>query len=177
MAEFDDTASSSLNEESAVPRACSDTASSPSSLPAPEQESSSVSGMISYSGPLPPPGMLAGYDDICPGAADRIIGMAEKEQLHRHDMDRRIVRGAERHSLYGLVAGTFIASLGFICATVLGCYGQYGLAAAWFAGTVGPVIGIAVYGIYQRRKQDEAASPAPVELPPPTVEANEEHEA
>jgi uncharacterized membrane protein len=37
-----------------------------------------------HSGPLPTPGDLEYYDNICPGAADRIITMAEKEQ------DRRI---------------------------------------------------------------------------------------
>jgi uncharacterized membrane protein len=28
-------------------------------------------------GPLPPPGILAGYEDALPGAADRIVSMAE----------------------------------------------------------------------------------------------------
>ena len=31
-----------------------------------------------YSGPLPPPQMLKEYEGICPGAADRIISLAEK---------------------------------------------------------------------------------------------------
>ena len=37
----------------------------------------------SFSGPLPPPAALAKYEEIQPGAADRIISMAEKEQSHR----------------------------------------------------------------------------------------------
>lgn len=43
----------------------------------------------SYSGPLPPPSMLRGYDDILPGAAHRILSMSESEQKHRQAMDRR----------------------------------------------------------------------------------------
>lgn len=32
------------------------------------------------SGPLPPPGVMRGYEDLLPGAADRIMRMAEKAQ-------------------------------------------------------------------------------------------------
>lgn len=38
----------------------------------------------SFSGPLPPPEILAGYDKVVNGAAERIIRMAEKEMEHRH---------------------------------------------------------------------------------------------
>ncbi len=37
-----------------------------------------------YSGPLPQPAMLKGFEEIVPGAADRILSMAEREQAHRH---------------------------------------------------------------------------------------------
>ena len=40
----------------------------------------------SWSGPLPAPEALDGYERIVPGAADRIITMAEKEQADRHEM-------------------------------------------------------------------------------------------
>lgn len=31
-----------------------------------------------FSGPMPPPSILSGYEKILPGAADRILSMAEK---------------------------------------------------------------------------------------------------
>ena len=34
-----------------------------------------------FSGPVPPPEILAQYDQVLPGAADRILQMAEREQL------------------------------------------------------------------------------------------------
>lgn len=38
----------------------------------------------SFSGPMPPPALFREYDQILPGAAERIMAMAEKEQQHRH---------------------------------------------------------------------------------------------
>ncbi|MGC6485047.1 MAG: DUF2335 domain-containing protein [Candidatus Puniceispirillales bacterium] len=40
--------------------------------------------MSLFSGPLPPPQILEQYEECLPGAADRIMSRAEKEQSHRH---------------------------------------------------------------------------------------------
>jgi len=57
----------------------------------------------SFSGPLPPPQILADYERTMPGAADRIFKLAEAEQRADHKSD---VRG----SWLGLIA--FLAILG-----------------------------------------------------------------
>lgn len=49
-----------------------------------------------HQGPLPPPRQLAEYADVVSGGAERIFAMAEREQEHRHDCERRIVRGEIR---------------------------------------------------------------------------------
>lgn len=41
-----------------------------------------------HAGPLPPPEYLRDYNDIIPGAAERIMAMAETEQKHTHQMDK-----------------------------------------------------------------------------------------
>lgn len=41
-----------------------------------------------YVGPLPPAAEFQKYNAITPGAGDRILTMAEKEQQHRHEMER-----------------------------------------------------------------------------------------
>ncbi len=46
-----------------------------------------------FSGPIPPPDILQGYEVICTGAADRIILMAEKQEKHRHEMEKRGQKG------------------------------------------------------------------------------------
>ncbi|MDR1100263.1 MAG: DUF2335 domain-containing protein [Treponema sp.] len=39
-----------------------------------------------YSGPLPTSREFQGYEQVLPGAADRILAIAEKESEHRHDI-------------------------------------------------------------------------------------------
>lgn len=46
---------------------------------------------ISFSGPLPHPDIMKGYDDIVPGAAERILKMAENQQNHRFKLEEKIV--------------------------------------------------------------------------------------
>ena len=47
-----------------------------------------VSGVIqSYRGPLPPPAAFQAYETTLPGAADRILGLTEKQQDHRHRVE------------------------------------------------------------------------------------------
>lgn len=46
---------------------------------------------LQFQGPLPPPHTLEGYEKVLPGSAERIFAMAEKEQDHRHDMNKEQV--------------------------------------------------------------------------------------
>lgn len=43
----------------------------------------------SYSGPLPPPEWMDGYEQIMPGAGAQIMAMAANEQAHRQKMESR----------------------------------------------------------------------------------------
>ncbi len=47
-----------------------------------------------FSGPLPPPEVLAGFENTQNGSADRVITMAEKEQDHRHTIEKTGLEGA-----------------------------------------------------------------------------------
>ncbi len=40
-----------------------------------------------HSGPLPLPSTFAKYDEILPGAAERILALAEAQAAHRRDME------------------------------------------------------------------------------------------
>lgn len=44
---------------------------------------------LSYSGPLPPSSEMKKYEAIAPGAADRILTMAEQQQRHRHEQESK----------------------------------------------------------------------------------------
>ena len=51
-------------------------------------EEITFSSFEQHSGPLPHPSTLEGYEVICPGAADRIISMAEEALRHRNEMEK-----------------------------------------------------------------------------------------
>ena len=42
-----------------------------------------------FSGPLPPPSLLQGYENIQPGFAERIVKMAEEESSHRKEQEQK----------------------------------------------------------------------------------------
>ena len=106
----------------------------------------------SFSGPLPHPEILAGYNDACPGAAERIIKTYESEVAHRHEMERAMVetdikvqRAIPREILTGqifaflicvgfLATGTFLISTGHeISGTIFGGGGLVGIVSAFLA--------------------------------------------
>lgn len=71
-----------------------------------------------YSGPLPHPDLLSGYEKICKGAADRIIAMAELEGQSRRDFNNEALKAATRNEIsnrrYACFLSTLIIGLGFI---------------------------------------------------------------
>lgn len=99
-----------------------------------------------FSGPLPPPEMLDQYNQVEPGAANRILRMAEKEQSHRHDRESEAVAGEiakdRRGQNYALLVSMTIilGSIGLIAigeqiyGTVLAGGTLIGLAGTFIAG-------------------------------------------
>jgi uncharacterized membrane protein len=54
-----------------------------------------------WSGPLPPPGDLAAFNNAFPGCAERIVAMAERQSLHRQAMESSVVRHNMRNETLG----------------------------------------------------------------------------
>jgi uncharacterized membrane protein len=56
---------------------------------------------VSYSGPLPPAAEFERYNAALPGAAERILALAEKEAEHRHGAEDLLVQEEVRASKTG----------------------------------------------------------------------------
>ena len=56
-----------------------------------------------FKGPLPPPEVLGNYEKILPGAAERILSMAEKQSNHRQSMEKRIIYSETFQAKLGMV--------------------------------------------------------------------------
>lgn len=125
---------------------------------APEQRAS-VTRVIhairqeSFSGPIPHPELLKGYESIQTGFAERIVRMAEKEQDHRFDQDegqlecsKMVISGASSDSKRGqwlafVVAVLFLSGSVFLAfnghdtvASILGGGTLLGIVTAFIAG-------------------------------------------
>lgn len=70
-----------------------------------------ISTTEQYSGPIPHPKIISGYEEILPGAADRILSMAEKESQHRHDMDDKFHKTDSRDSLLSIVSAFILTAI------------------------------------------------------------------
>ncbi len=82
-------------------------------LPRPitKKSSSKIVVAESFSGPLPHPDAMEKYNLICPGAAHRIIAMAEKQSNHRASIEDMVTESVcsenKRGQHYALIT-TFI---------------------------------------------------------------------
>lgn len=83
-----------------------------------------------WSGPMPPPNALAGYEEILPGAADRILRMAEASLHGRVKREDRLVDAGIELRRSGLNYA-FLIALACIAASAM----FFGIGREW-AGTV-----------------------------------------
>jgi len=106
-----------------------------------------------WSGPIPPPQTLEGYEMLVPGAADRILKVAEAQTAHRIDMESTVIRGDSKRSYLGLLAG-------FVLSTMVIAGGIYLVALGhdWAgAGLVGlNLTGLAAVFVYGSRLRQAA---------------------
>jgi uncharacterized membrane protein len=100
-------------------------------------------------GPIPPPDALAHYDTIIPGAAERILQMAEKEQLHRFDCERKAERSAIRVTFIGVIFA-FLSVLIISSLVFFSLHKGFDNTARWIA--VGAIATVASVFIFFRKK-------------------------
>lgn len=121
------------------------------------------------SGPLPPPELLRGYEQACPGGADRIIRMAETEGEHRRRMEDKMLdaqvesmRRGYREGRLGQIFAFSIAAIFLVGGSYVAIHGQ-----PWAGGVFGSV-GIAsivsafIWGRTKKKEPEERpAAPPP----------------
>lgn len=108
---------------------------------------------VYFEGPLPPSYMLREYEDILPGAADRIIGMAERQAEHRQSIEKTAISSKSRAEILGVVfAGLIglgaIAGGVYLIATGQGTEGLVAIIAA-----MGGLVGTFIYGTNSEKKE------------------------
>lgn len=61
-----------------------------------------------YTGPIPHPDLFKQFDEVLPGAANRILTMAEEEQKNRHLIENSQINLFKISSILGLLFGFVI---------------------------------------------------------------------
>ena len=126
---------------------------------------------LTHSGPLPHPSILAQYEEIMPGLAERIVRMAEGQFEHRLSQEKSAQNAeisiANKTSLYVITGQVFslVISLVAICAgAYVAVHGQPWVATAFGTGGFAGLVN----GILQSRKKDPLSFPAGASVAPPT---------
>lgn len=129
--------------------------------------------VTAHSGPLPAPETLEGYEEVLPGAAERILRMAEKQQDGRLDLEarqldadidhrdemariqRRVHTGAFISDYLGQLFGFLVALLSLGFAAYAGIWRDNWVVAGLFLSL--PVVGMiqAVRGMNSKPKEDK----------------------
>lgn len=107
--------------------------------------------VATFSGPLPPPEALARYDQVVPGAAERIIAMAEKQADHRRAMERQVISNDVRNSRLGLWFALLVGLAGLGAAAVIAIWGHSFAGGFIGTATIGSLVGAFIYGARFRR--------------------------
>jgi len=120
----------------------------------------SMSRSEKFSGPLPHPDHFKEYEDILPGSADRILKMAEKQQSHNNDMEKRYFRTDNITGVLGIVSafGISIIVIGSGVYLVMNGHSVTGTLFAGFGLT--SLVGTFIYGT---NNQNDNNTPVPLE--------------
>lgn len=123
-------------------------------------------------GPLPAPETLREYDRICPGAADRIIKLAESEAAHRRDLEKSYMKlqaedlKANRRQLRrGQYAGLAVALVGIAGGVWAMTHGAQISGSILSGSTLVALVGAFLYREHLEGKSNRGSAPDPSNKP------------
>ena len=97
--------------------------------------------------------MLQKYNEVLPGAAERIVSMAESQGNHRRELEARVIESDIKSSVRGQWFGFVLGSLGLTAGFVLGLLGR-SLAGSVVAGTsLVSLVSVFVIGSLRRSRE------------------------
>ena len=112
-----------------------------------------VHQMAAFSGPLPHPDTLKRFDEVVPGAAERILTMAEEQSVHRRALETKVVDSDIARSKWGQILGFCIAVAGLAASAWIAVYGSAVAGGIIGVGTLASLVGVFMYGAKTRSKE------------------------
>ncbi len=110
---------------------------------------------FTFSGPLPPPDLLMGYNKIFPGCAERIVAMAESVSNHRQELEQAVVKANIESERRGQERAFWLSVLVIVIGGLLIWNDKSVSGLGLIIGDLVALAGVFVYGRYQARKERE----------------------
>jgi uncharacterized membrane protein len=106
-----------------------------------------------FSGPIPPPSVLAQYNEVLPNGAERIMTMAERQSQHREALEKKVVDG----NVASQTRGSYFAFILLFITIVGGLYllheGKSIVGLSAIVASVGGAVGVFFYSKREQRKE------------------------
>jgi len=134
----------------------------PAPISAGEERRPTTIQSLSYSGPLPPAGMLASYETVFPGCAERIVAMAESQSAHRQAMEMKAITGKIQNERLGQIFAFILGATAIVGGIVLIAFNKNVAGLTAILAALVALAGVFMYGRSaetkeRQRKRDEAA--------------------
>lgn len=106
-----------------------------------------------FTGPIPPPVIMAEYEKTLPGSAERILTMAERQARHREALEARIVDSNCRAQTRGQWLGFFVALPIVVGGVGLVAMGRSLEGLSMVLTSLGGLVGIFIVGRWRQERE------------------------
>jgi uncharacterized membrane protein len=118
----------------------------------PNNQITTLTKVEQFSGPLPPPNILEQYNRVVPGAAERILKMAEDQSAHRRSLEQKVISSDVLNSKLGLIFGFSIGLVAILSGVYIVIIDKNNNGYFLSLGTIVALVSVFVYG---RRKKEK----------------------
>jgi uncharacterized membrane protein len=105
-----------------------------------EDDRTVVQTASAWSGPLPPPSVLADFDSVVENGAERIMAAWESETAHRRDLERSSLKFSAFDSIFGKVSALIFVLTALGVAAYAAAIGAQWLGVILGGGVIGSVV-------------------------------------
>jgi uncharacterized membrane protein len=99
--------------------------------------------------------MLAHYEQVFPGCAERIVKMAENQAEHRQGLERHVIHSNASNERLGQIFAFILGLTAILGGVYLIANGQSGQGLTSIIAALGALAGVFVYGRHQQRRERE----------------------
>lgn len=125
----------------------------------PEDQRKAILGVLvsvkrsSFSGPIPHPEILAGYNDAVKDGAERILSMAERQSAHRIGLEDHVIKEELKQSRRGQTLGFTLGIIGMVISAFMAYTGHETVATIFGSTTIVGLVTVFVVGRKMQEKE------------------------